>query len=164
MFCDTNYCDELQIDINIRQFFTGYTKDRFDCRSSPLIFKLKDWPPSTLFEHLPHHGDEFICCLLFKEYVHPRKGILNIALQLLKKSDMSPKTYIAYGVAQELGHGDSVTKLHYNMFDAVCLVLLKLLLINLFCLSKENFCLVEVLHEKVYTSLYRVKEVYVRAR
>ena len=166
MFCDTNYCDELQTNINIRQFFTGYTKGRFDCRSWPLILKLKDWSPSTLFEHLPRHGDEFICCLPFKdkEYTHPHKGILNIALHLPKKSDMGPKTNIAYGVAQELGHGDSITKLHCDMSDVVCLVLLKLLLINLFCLSKENFCLVEVLHENVYMNLYRLKEVYVRAR
>ena len=100
----------------------------------------------------------------FKEYTHPHKGILNIALQLPKKSDMGPKTYIVYGVAQELGHGDFVTKLHSNVSDAVCLVLFKLLLINLFCLSKENLCLVEILHENVYMSLYRLKEVYVRAR
>ena len=55
--------------------------------------------PSTLFEHLPHHGDEFICCLPFKEYTHPHKGILNIALQLPKKSNIGPKTDIVYGVS-----------------------------------------------------------------
>ena len=137
LFLYTNYCDESQTNINICQFFTGYTEGQFDYRSWPLILKLKDWPPSTLFEHLPCHGDEFICCLPFKEYTHPHKGILNISLQLPKKSDMGPKTYIAYVVAQELGHGDSVTKLHCDMSDAVCLVLLKLLLINLFWLSKE---------------------------
>ena len=155
LLCDTNYCDEMQADVNIHEFFTGYTEGRFDRLLWPVILKLKDWPPSTLFEErLPRHGAEFICCLPFKEYTHPRKGVLNIAVQLPEQSlkpDMGPKTYIAYGVAQELGRGDSVTKLHCDMSDAVCMVMLQLMLSTFFFFfgfPMENFCLFEVLHEK----------------
>ncbi|XP_075644553.1 lysine-specific demethylase JMJ29-like [Castanea sativa] len=115
--------DCCETDVNIHEFFTGYTEGRYDRCSWPVILKLKDWPPSTLFEErLPRHGAEFICCLPFKEYTHPRKGVLNIAVRLPDESlkpDMGPKTYIAYGATQELGRGDSVTKLHCDMSDAV---------------------------------------------
>ena len=109
--------------VNIHQFFKGYTDGRFDKESWPQILKLKDWPPSHEFEKLlPRHYIEFLCCLPFKEYTHPRSGLLNIATKLPEKSlkpDMGPKSYIAYGVAQELGRGDSVTRLHCDMSDAV---------------------------------------------
>ncbi|XP_056167765.1 lysine-specific demethylase JMJ25-like [Syzygium oleosum] len=111
------------VDINIHQFFKGYTEGRFDSKSWPQILKLKDWPPKNAFEdRLPRHGAEFMTALPFKEYTHPRHGILNVAVKLpdnILKPDLGPKTYIAYGVHPELGRGDSVTKLHCDMSDAV---------------------------------------------
>ena len=113
----------MQVDVKVRDFFNWYTQGRYDAEGWPQLLKLKDWPPSNLFEErLPRHGVEFITCLPFKEYTHPRDGYLNLAVKLPEKSckpDMGPKTYIAYGVHQELGRGDSLTKLHCDMSDAV---------------------------------------------
>ncbi|XVF44560.1 hypothetical protein PTKIN_Ptkin02bG0134500 [Pterospermum kingtungense] len=115
--------DWTEVVVNIHQFFKGYTDGRFDAESWPMILKLKDWPPSNEFKKLlPRHHIEFLCCLPFKEYTNPESGLLNIATKLPKESlkpDMGPKSYIAYGVAQELGRGDSVTRLHCDMSDAV---------------------------------------------
>ncbi|KAK6137579.1 hypothetical protein DH2020_028683 [Rehmannia glutinosa] len=114
------WCEE---DVNVHQFFKGYSEGRFDSYGWPLILKLNDWPPSTLFEQqLPRHGAEFISCLPFKEYTHPHSGYLNLVVKLSDKSlkpDLGPKTYIAYGFNEELGRGDSVTKLHYDLADVV---------------------------------------------
>ncbi|KAK9065105.1 hypothetical protein SSX86_016488 [Deinandra increscens subsp. villosa] len=118
-----NCLDWCEVDVNVHQFFKWYTEGKYDDKGWPEILKLKDWPPSSLFEErLPRHGVEFITCLPFKEYTHPRDGYLNLAVKLPPESlkpDMGPKTYIAYGVSQELGRGDSVTKLHCDMSDAV---------------------------------------------
>ncbi|CAK7356662.1 unnamed protein product [Dovyalis caffra] len=115
--------DWCEVDINVHQFFKGYTHGRFDKKMWPQILKLKDWPPSNAFgESLPRHDAEFTCCLPFKEYTHPLSGPLNLAVRLPEgslKPDMGPKTYIAYGFCEELGRGDSVTKLHCDMSDAV---------------------------------------------
>ncbi|XP_021735439.1 lysine-specific demethylase JMJ25-like isoform X2 [Chenopodium quinoa] len=115
--------DWCEVDVNVHQFFKGYSKCQFDRSDWPVILKLKDWPHTSKFEkHLPRHGAEFIRALPFKEYTHPRKGVLNLATKLPRGTlmpDMGPKTYIAYGLHEELGRGDSVTKLHCDMSDAV---------------------------------------------
>ncbi|XP_039134514.1 lysine-specific demethylase JMJ25-like isoform X1 [Dioscorea cayenensis subsp. rotundata] len=115
--------DWCEVEINIHQFFIGYTKGRTHRCDWPEMLKLKDWPPASSFEErLPRHGAEFFKALPFPEYTDPRCGLFNLAGKLpneVMKPDLGPKTYIAYGLGQELGRGDSVTKLHCDMSDAV---------------------------------------------
>ncbi|RID70891.1 hypothetical protein BRARA_C02867 [Brassica rapa] len=115
--------DWCEVELNIHQFFQGYLKGRMDPKGMPVMLKLEDWPPSTLFEErLPRHNSEFISALPFSVYTDAKSGIFNLATRLPKgslKPDLGPKTYIAYGFPEELDGGDSVTKLHCNVSDAV---------------------------------------------
>ncbi|KAL5976256.1 hypothetical protein ACLOJK_020586 [Asimina triloba] len=83
----------------------------------------EDWhPPHWFEEQLPVHNAEFINCLPFQEYTNPSSGLFNLAVKLPKefmKPDLGPWMHISYGVAEELGRGDSVTKLHYDLSDVV---------------------------------------------
>ncbi|WJX21571.1 hypothetical protein P8452_10985 [Trifolium repens] len=118
-----NCLDWCEGDINTHQFFNGYINGLKDRSDWPQVLKLKDWPPSNLFQELlPRHYAEFISFLPYKEYTDPLKGSLNLAVKLPNSCvtpDMGPRTYIAYGFAQEFGCGDSVTKLHCDASDVV---------------------------------------------
>ncbi|KAF5193795.1 Lysine-specific demethylase jmj25, partial [Thalictrum thalictroides] len=111
--------DWCQFEINIHTFFRGYSDGCF----WPKMFKVKDWPPSNSFEErLPRHSADFVNALPFQVYTNPKYGFLNLSAKLPEESlkpDLGPKTYIAYGNAEELGCGDSVTKLHCDVSDSV---------------------------------------------
>lgn len=56
--------DWREVEINIHQLFKGCSEGRSYFISWPEMLKLRDWPPSILFEEpLPLHGAEFISSL-----------------------------------------------------------------------------------------------------
>ncbi|KAK9725130.1 hypothetical protein RND81_05G124200 [Saponaria officinalis] len=115
--------DGKEVEVPIHTFFMGYMNGAFRTTEWPLLLKLKNWPPNGLFvDSLPRHSAEFFRALPFKVYTHPCDGALNLASKWpsdCMKADLGPKTYIAYGLPQELGFGDLVTKLHCDMADVV---------------------------------------------
>ncbi|CAI5488444.1 unnamed protein product [Closterium sp. Naga37s-1] len=115
--------DCTEVELGTHQFFECYMNGESKSVKVPDMLKVKDWPPTAVFQdRLPRHGAEFLGALPLHEYTHPEKGLLNLATAVPKgdpKADMGPKAYIAYGVREELVQGDSVTKLHFDMADAV---------------------------------------------
>eukprot|EP00879_Flechtneria_rotunda_P024446 GHRR01025916.1.p1 GENE.GHRR01025916.1~~GHRR01025916.1.p1 ORF type:complete len:669 (+),score=249.28 GHRR01025916.1:844-2850(+) len=123
-------------DIKAATFFKGYSEGYFGKSgrsgsstaqdAEPLMLKIKDWPPGEHFAtELPRHMMDFIERLPLRVMTDPRLGRapLNMAANLIPSdnpTDLGPKTYLAYGRLQEAeDEGDSVTKLHLDMTDAI---------------------------------------------
>lgn len=113
----------MQVDIELGEFIKGYSQGRIRENGLPEMLKLKDWPsPSASEEFLLYQRPDFISRLPLHEFIHSRLGLLNVAAKLPHYSlqnDVGPKIYISYGTNEELGKGDSVTHLQFNMRDMV---------------------------------------------
>lgn len=118
--------DWSEVDIELGQFIKGYSEGRIHENGWPQMLKLKDWPsPSASEEFLLYQRPEFISKMPFLEFIHSKWGLLNVAAKLPHYSlqnDVGPKIFLAYGLLEELGRGDSVSNLHLNMRDMVYLL------------------------------------------
>jgi lysine-specific demethylase 3 len=110
---------------SIGEFFKGFDSRAY--RESKLqqhgLLKLKDWPSEDDFrQKMPRHFTDFVQMLPFQEYTNQVDGPLNLSTKLPKEwvpPDLGPKSYVAMGRVKEHGVGDSVTRLHQDMSDAV---------------------------------------------
>ncbi|KAI3904132.1 hypothetical protein MKW98_021718 [Papaver atlanticum] len=111
-----NCMDWCEVEVKIVHFFKGYSEGLMFPNMWPKMQRLKD------VVLLPRHCVEFVSSLPYQLYTNPKRGFLNLATKLPPKSlkpDFGPKAQIAYGHAEELGLGDSVTKLHCDISDMV---------------------------------------------
>ena len=107
----------------LRVFWDGFqhvTKRLKDEQGTPMLLKLKDWPPTDdLAEFMPDRFNDLMRSLPMPEYTL-RSGRLNIAGYIpdyFLKPELGPKMYIAYGSALYPQKGS--TNLHIDMSDAV---------------------------------------------
>lgn len=91
-----------------------------DDNGEPMLLKLKDWPATEDFAaQFPSRFADLMNALPLSEYTK-RNGKFNLARHLpdyVKKPDLGPKMYIAYGSATHATKG--TTNLHLDMSDAV---------------------------------------------
>ncbi|KAK7362966.1 hypothetical protein VNO77_05091 [Canavalia gladiata] len=113
--------DWCEVEINIKQYFTGSVKRRPQRNTWHEMLKLKGWLSSQIFkEQFPAHFAEVVDALPVQEYMNPLSGLLNLAANLphgSAKHDIGPYVYISYGSADQ--EADSVTKLCYDSYDVV---------------------------------------------
>ncbi|MFS7933119.1 putative transcription factor interactor and regulator C2H2 family [Helianthus anomalus] len=118
--------DRSEIDIELGEFIRGYSEGIIRENNQQRMLVLKNWPsPSASEEFLLYQRPEFISKLPLLEYIHSKWGLLNLAAKLPHYSlqnDVGPKILISYGTFDELGQGDSVNMLRFNMRDVVYLL------------------------------------------
>ncbi|KAL6555074.1 hypothetical protein OROGR_006332 [Orobanche gracilis] len=117
---------ETKCDTPLKAAYRESDDDYLYCPSSKEVEEQND-PETSFFEsskrgYLMH---KFFFLNDISQNSNPETSFLNLAAMLpptivkFDKLDLGPKAYIAYGTAEELGKGNSVTNLHCDMSDAV---------------------------------------------
>ena len=113
--------------MKLRTFWNGFTdiSERIQStEQTPLILKLKDWPPDHDFmDKMPERYEDYTANLPMPEYT-TREGTFNLASRLppeFLKPDLGPKMYIAYGSAAF--DSMATTSLHIDISDAMNLMI-----------------------------------------
>lgn len=108
------------------QFFKGFTNPEY---RQGRVWKVKDWPPEEhVNDRLKRHAQDYLEMLPLPMYTLPERGLAPLNLATLQPkgtntTDLGPKTYIAYGhIPESETEGDSVTKLHEDLSEAVNVV------------------------------------------
>uniref|UniRef100_A0A8C4R5B6 Lysine-specific demethylase n=1 Tax=Eptatretus burgeri TaxID=7764 RepID=A0A8C4R5B6_EPTBU len=112
--------------MKMHDFWAGFEdiEQRLPSRedNSPMILKLKDWPPGEDFcDMMPDRFRDLCMALPLPEYTK-RDGRLNLASRLPSSfvpPDLGPKMYNAYGLPLKQDRDFATTNLHLDVSDAV---------------------------------------------
>ncbi|MBN3291739.1 KDM3B demethylase, partial [Polypterus senegalus] len=112
-------------DVKVRDFWDGFEVISKRLRGedgSPMVLKLKDWPPGEDFrDMMPARFHDLMDNLPLPEYTK-RDGKLNLASRLpdfFVRPDLGPKMYNAYGLSTPEDRKVGTTNLHLDVSDAV---------------------------------------------
>ncbi|XP_018107779.1 lysine-specific demethylase 3B isoform X2 [Xenopus laevis] len=112
-------------DVKVRDFWDGFEVIEKRLRAedgSPMVLKLKDWPPGEDFrDMMPTRFHDLMDNLPLPEYTK-RDGRLNLASRLpsyFVRPDLGPKMYNAYGLITADDRRVGTTNLHLDVSDAV---------------------------------------------
>ncbi|XP_058749821.1 lysine-specific demethylase JMJ28-like [Vicia villosa] len=113
--------DWCEVEINIKQHFTGSLRCRPQKNDFHEMLKLNGWLSSQLFKkQFPDHFAQVIDALPLQEYMNPMSGLLNLAAYMpdgSAKHDKGPYVHISYGCADK--EACSVLNLSYEPYDVV---------------------------------------------
>ncbi|CAH2277481.1 lysine-specific demethylase 3B isoform X1 [Pelobates cultripes] len=112
-------------DVKVRDFWDGFEVIEKRLKSdegTPMVLKLKDWPPGEDFrDMMPTRFEDLMENLPLPEYTK-RDGRLNLASRLpsyFVRPDLGPKMYNAYGLITAEDRRVGTTNLHLDVSDAV---------------------------------------------
>lgn len=118
-----NCLDWFEVELSDSQIFMGSMEGQTNAFMHQETVKVKGWFCPNLFqEHFPDHFAQIMHSMPLKEYMDPKSGCFNLAAKLpedMFKPDLGPSVHIAYGEPEEFMQGHFITRLSYDSYDVV---------------------------------------------